>query len=163
MSKSSHFTGQPVYSQVLKLLDKAEIRRISRSTGSSERYVKRLDGYTHLVIMLFGVLKHFDSLRELEIGMKAETNKLNHLGIDYLVRRSTLGEANQRRSQEFFCKVYASLLKRYSPFLADSRARGEEKQWEKALYMMDSTTITLLTISSREWAGIPKAGRRKEK
>lgn len=25
MSKSSHFTGQPVYSQVLKLLDKAEI------------------------------------------------------------------------------------------------------------------------------------------
>lgn len=44
MSKSSHFTGQPVYSQVLKLLDKAEIRRISRSTGSSERYVKRLDG-----------------------------------------------------------------------------------------------------------------------
>lgn len=74
MSKSSHFTGQPVYSQVLKLLDKAEIRCISRSTGSSERYVKRLDGYTHLVIMLFGVLKHFDSLRELEIGMKAETN-----------------------------------------------------------------------------------------
>jgi len=46
MSKSSHFTGQPVYSQVLKLLDKAEIRRISRSTGSSERYVKRLDGST---------------------------------------------------------------------------------------------------------------------
>jgi hypothetical protein len=30
-----------------------------------ERYVKSLDGYTHLVIMLFGVLKHFDSLREL--------------------------------------------------------------------------------------------------
>ncbi|EJW89486.1 transposase ISPg4, partial [gut metagenome] len=47
MSKSSHFTGQPVYSQVLKLLDKAEIRRISRLTGSSERYVKRLDGYIH--------------------------------------------------------------------------------------------------------------------
>lgn len=161
MSKSSHFTGQPVYSQVLKLLDKAEIRRISRSTGSSERYVKRLDGYTHLVIMLFGVLKHFDSLRELEIGMKAETNKLNHLGIDYLVRRSTLGEANQRRSQEFFCKVYASLLKRYSPFLADSRARGEEKQWEKALYMMDSTTITLFDNILKGVGRHPKSGKKK--
>ena len=78
MSKSSHFTSQPVYSQVLKLLDKAENLRISRSTGSSKRYVKRLDGYTHLAVMLFGVLKHFDSLREPEIGMKAETNKLNH-------------------------------------------------------------------------------------
>ena len=29
--------------------------------------------------MLFGVLKHFDSLRELEIGMKAEAHKLQHL------------------------------------------------------------------------------------
>jgi len=61
-----------------------------------ERYVKSLDGYTHLVVMLFGVFKHFDFLRELEIGMLAEANKLQHLGIDYMVRRSTLAEANKR-------------------------------------------------------------------
>lgn len=30
-----------------------------------EHCVKSLDGYTHLVIMLFGVLKHIESLREL--------------------------------------------------------------------------------------------------
>ncbi len=53
MSKSTYFTGQPVYSQVVKL--------------PGERYVKRLTGWKHLIIMLFGVLKHFDSLRELEI------------------------------------------------------------------------------------------------
>jgi len=47
--------------------------------------------------MLFGILKHFDSLREVEIGMKAEVNKLHHLGIDYVARRSTLAEANKRR------------------------------------------------------------------
>ena len=29
MGKDSHFTGQPVYSQVLKLLDKDKIRQIS--------------------------------------------------------------------------------------------------------------------------------------
>ena len=28
MGKDSHFTGQPVYSQVLKLLDKTKIRQI---------------------------------------------------------------------------------------------------------------------------------------
>ena len=80
MGKDSHFTGQPVYSQVLKLLDKAKIRQISHDTQGSESYVKRFGGYEHLVVMLFGVLKHFDSLRELEIGMKAETHKLSHLG-----------------------------------------------------------------------------------
>ena len=75
MGKDSHFTGQPVYSQVLKLLDKDEILQISRETNGSEAYVKRFDGYSHLIVMLFGVLKHFDSLRELEIGMKAEAHK----------------------------------------------------------------------------------------
>ena len=60
MSKNSHFTGQPVYSQVLKLLDKEEILQIlqiSRETRGSEAYVKRFDGYQHLVMMLFGILK----------------------------------------------------------------------------------------------------------
>jgi hypothetical protein len=116
MSKSTYFTGQPVYSQVINLQDKAEIVKISRETKGSEAYVKRLDGYKHLVVMLYGVLKHFDSLRELEIGMKAEAHKLQHLGLDYLVRRSTLVEANIRRPQEFFAKVYSALLERYAIF-----------------------------------------------
>ena len=113
MGKSTHFIGQPVYNQVIKLLDKQQIKQISLETPRSEAYVKRLDGWTHLVIMLFGVLKHFDSLREVEIGMKAEVNKLHHLGIDYVVRRSTLADANKRRPQEFFASVYAYLLERY--------------------------------------------------
>ena len=41
-----------------------------------EHYVKNLNGYTHLVVMLFGVFKHFDSLRKLEIGMLAEANNI---------------------------------------------------------------------------------------
>ena len=121
MSKDSHFTGQPVYSQVLKLIDKEKILLISRETKGSEAYVKRFDGYQHLVAMLFGILKHFDSLRELEIGMKAEAHKLGHLGMNYMVRRSTLAEANIRRPQEFFASVYAYLLEKYANFLADSR------------------------------------------
>ena len=48
MGKDSHFTGQPVYSQVLKLLDKDKIRQISRDTQGSESYVKRFGGYEHL-------------------------------------------------------------------------------------------------------------------
>ncbi len=161
MSKSTYFTGQPVYSQVIKLLDKAKIQQISLETLGSERYVKRLTGWNHLIIMLFGILKHFDSLRELEIGMKAETRKLSHLGLNYLVRRSTLAEANQRRPQEFFAKVYASLLERYSPFLADSRSAGNEKLWIKQLYMMDSTTITLFDNILKGVGRHPKSGKKK--
>ena len=70
--------------------------------------------------------------------------------MDYLVRRSTLAEANIRRPQEFFASVYAYLLEKYARFLADSRPpksykaqTHEPKDWEKLLYMMDPTTISL--------------------
>ena len=39
MSKSTSYTGQPVYSQVIKLLDKAQIQQISLETLGGERYV----------------------------------------------------------------------------------------------------------------------------
>ena len=64
MSKSSHFFGQPVYCQVIKLLDKAEILEISRK-NSGERYIKRFDAWTHLVTMLYAVIMRHDSLREI--------------------------------------------------------------------------------------------------
>ena len=55
MSKDSHFTGQPVYSQVLKLLDKEKILQISCETKGSEAYVKRFDGYQRLSRNLVGI------------------------------------------------------------------------------------------------------------
>ena len=47
MGKSIHFSGQPLYSQVIKLLDKSKILQTSRKYGG-EHYVKRFDGWTHL-------------------------------------------------------------------------------------------------------------------
>ena len=100
--------------------------------------------------------------------MKAEAHKLVHLGMDYLVRRSTLAEANIRRPQEFFASVYAYLLEKYATFLADNRpARSykgqthEPKDREKLLYMMDSTTKHSLTTFSKVLAGIQNQERRK--
>ena len=167
MGKVTNFSGQPVYNQLLNLLDKQKICEISQKTLKSESYVKKLDGYTHLVIMLYGILKHFDSLRELEIGMQAEAHKLHHLGIDYMVRRSTLAEANKRRPQEFFANVYSHLLSKYGQFLADSRPKrkGKDeikaKDWERLLYMMDSTTISLFDNILKGVGRHPKSGKKK--
>lgn len=168
MSKNSHFTGQPVLTQILSLLDKDKICQISRDTEGSEAYVKHFDGYKHLVVMLFSVLRHYDSLREIEVGVQAEANKLAHIGLDCLVRRCTLAEANVRRPQEFFASVYAYLLEKFSPFLADSRPPGshkgetsERKLWLRLLYMMDSTTITLFDNILKGVGRHPKSGKKK--
>jgi hypothetical protein len=141
MGKNTYFTGQPLYGQLLKLTDRQEIAKISRK-GSHDRYVKKLDGYSHFVIMLYAVLMRYDSLREIVVGMLSESNKINHLGIDYLVKRSTLAEANNRRSNEFFEQIYFSLYRKYRNDLADSRT---DKVWERLLHIMDSTTITLFS------------------
>ena len=167
MGKVTNFFFHFVYNQLLNLLDKQKICEISKKTLKSESYVKKLDGYTHLVIMLYGILKHFDSLRELEIGMQAEAHKLHHLGIDYMVRRSTLSEVNKRRPQEFFANVYSYLLSKYGQFLADSRPKrkGKDeikaKDWERLLYMMDSTTISLFDNILKGVGRHPKSGKKK--
>jgi len=100
--------------------------------------------------------------------MEPEAHKLQHLGIDHLPRRSTLAEANKRRPQEFFAKVYAATLKKYAKFLADSRPpksykgrTNEPKDWEKLLYMMDSTTITLFDNILKGVGRHPKSGKKK--
>ena len=80
MGKSTHFFGQPIYGQLIKLLEKSKILQMSRKHGG-ERYVKSFDGFTHLLTMLYAVIMRFDSLREIETSMTAEVRKLHHIGI----------------------------------------------------------------------------------
>ena len=87
MGKSTHFFGQPIYGQLIKLLDKDKILQTSRDLGG-ERYVKSFDGFTHLLTMLYAVIMRFDSLREIETSMTAEVRKLRHIGIDTVPKRS---------------------------------------------------------------------------
>ena len=47
MGKSNHFSGQPLYSQVINLLNKSKILRFSRENGG-ERYTKRFNCWIHL-------------------------------------------------------------------------------------------------------------------
>lgn len=157
MGKNTNFTGQPLYAQLLKLTNKGKILELAK-IGNHNRYVKKFDAYTHFVIMLFAVLKHYDSIRELVVGLLAESNKLSHLGIGYMLKRSTFSEANNRRSSRFFATIYTSLYLQYKSILADS---STVKEWEKRLFAMDSTTITLFSNILKGAGRNPKHGKKK--
>ena len=161
MGKSTHFIGQPMYNQVLKLLDKSKILRISREKGG-ERYTKRFDGWTHLVVMLYAVIKRFDSLREITTSLLADTNKLAHIGILFKISRSTLADANMRRPHAIFEAIYRDLYARYRhELMSDSRSRKHPK-WMDRLQIIDSTTISL--FSNLIFKGVgrhPKTGKKK--
>ena len=161
MSKSTHFIGQPLYSQVINLLDKAKILQISQKNGG-EHYTKRFTVWVHLIVMLYAVIKRFDSLREITTSLLADTNKLAHIGITFKIGRSTLADANKRRSESIFEAIYRDLYARYKgELISDSRSRKQPK-WMERLQIIDSTTITL--FSNLIFKGVgrhPKTGKKK--
>ena len=161
MGKSTHFFGQPIYGQLIKLLEKSKILQMSRKHGG-ERYVKSFDGFTHLLTMLYAVIMRFDSLREIETSMTAEVRKLHHIGIESVPKRSTLSDANARRSEKFFEGVYRDLYETNKSKLTSDSRRGGTEEWLKRLRIIDSTTISL--FSNLIFKGVgrhPKTGRKK--
>ena len=157
MGKDSTNSGIPVFGEIVKLLLKQEINTIAEEL-QSDRYTKRLDSYQHLVIMLYAVLGQFNSLRELELGFLSSATRMNHFGLDYMVRRSTLSDANSRRTPEFFEKVYYKLYDHYKGCLADSRP---VKGTKKPLFIIDSTTISLFSQVFRGVGRNPINGQKK--
>lgn len=161
MGKSTHFFGQPIYGQLIKLLEKSKILQMSRNYGG-ERYVKSFDGFTHLLTMLYAVIMRFDSLREIETSMIAEVRKLHHIGIKSVPKRSTLSDANARRSEKFFEGVYRDLYETNKSKLTSDSRRGGTEEWLRRLRIIDSTTISL--FSNLIFKGVgrhPKTGRKK--
>ena len=55
---------------------------------------------------MFVTLNGYQSIRETIIGLLANAHKLGHLGLNYVVRRSTLSDANKRRPSEVFGQIY---------------------------------------------------------
>jgi hypothetical protein len=157
MGKNTKFSGQPIFNQLITFIDKPEIRRIAKH-HSAERYVKKFSTYNHVIVMLFVALEGYHSIREVILGLLANSHKLSHLGLSYLVRRSTFSEANQRRSSKVFGDIYMSVYRSHVSDLADSRLSDADL---KRLYIMDSTTISLFKDILKGVGRNPKEGRKK--
>lgn len=150
-----------MYGQLISLLDKSKILKISREKGG-ERYVKHFDAWQHLVIMLYAVIKRFDSLREITDSMFPEARKFSHLGISMMPRRSTLSDANARRPEGIFEETYKDLYATYKGELSSDSRKHQTPKWLDRLQIIDSTTVTL--FSNLIFKGVgrhPKTGRKK--
>lgn len=124
--------------------------------------MKHFNAWQHMAIMLYAVIKRFDSLREITDSMFPEARKLSHLGINMMPRRSTLSDANARRSESIFEATYRDLYATYKDELSSDSRKHKTPQWMERLQIIDSTTITL--FSNLLFKGIgrnPKSGKKK--
>lgn len=153
MSKDIFFTGQPIFNQLLHLIPKHIIRGAA-STHKSDHYYKRFKTNEHLITMLYATFHGCKSLREVVTGMMACSTRINHLGINYMPRKSTLAEANANRTEKVFNDLYHRL---YTHFYPDSRLLTKI---EKRLFIFDSTTISLFSDVMKGSGQIP-VGKKK--
>ena len=161
MNKGTHFIGQPVYGQVTDLLDRQKILRISREKGG-ERYVKHFDAWRHLVVMLYAVVKRFDSLREITDPMFPGARKLSHPGIGLMPRRSTLADTNARRPESIFEAICRGLYATFRHGLSSDSRKHQNPKWLERLRIIDSATTSLFSDLLFKGVGRhPKTGKKK--
>jgi hypothetical protein len=108
--------------------------------------------------MLYSTLHQCGSLREVITGMQVSASRLKHLGISFTPRRSTLSDANERRTALFFEDLYHQLYKRYYGGLPDS-LKG--KRLLDKLFIIDSTTVSLFSTVMKSTGDYGYNGRKK--
>lgn len=143
MDKSTEikFVGQPIFKQVIGLIDAISIKSIINK-HNADYYYKAFKAKTQLVTMLFGIISRCDSMTEICEGLRAMGGKLNHLGLDKAPAKSTACDGLRNRDNKFFEDVYFSLVRHYRSFLSDSRTFGLTF---KEVLLIDSTTIRLFS------------------
>jgi hypothetical protein len=108
----------------------------------SDKHVRTLSTKTQFIAMAYGQLSGTDGLRETVTQFNSHGPKLYHVGAKP-VARSTLAEANQKRSATLFEDLFKDLVA-----LAHRRLR---QNLEDATYLIDSTSLKLNERSAK-WA-----------
>lgn len=157
MDKSSNFFGQPIFSQMVGLLNKQQITTRSKA-HKSDHYCKRFSTFQHLITMIYGVTSGCNSLRELCGGIVSYGNKITHCKFDYAPKRSTISDANKRRDCIVFEDIYYDLVNQYLPDLSDSH---KQLIIGKKVFAIDSTTIALFQPIFECVGRNPNNGKRK--
>jgi hypothetical protein len=157
MNNSTNFSGNSVFGQLISLIPKHQVQR-AVNKYHSDKFTKRFSTWEHLVSMLFATASNTTSLRDVTNGFLGLEGKLQHLNLKRPPKRSTISDANKRRSYQVFEKIYYDLLTQYQPILSDSRFKNE---FGKELSIIDSTTIFLFKDILKCLGRKPESGKRK--
>ena len=111
------YSGKLVFAQVLDHLPMHTFRRaVSRYGGN--RYVKSFPCHNQFLCMAFAQLTYRESLRDIEVCLRAQRQKLYHLGIRSPVSRNTLANANKQRDWRIYAEVAQALIRIARPMYA---------------------------------------------
>ena len=109
---------------------------------NADKYAKKFSHWQHLIAMLYGQLSGASSLRTLAIGFNSHQSHHHHLGAAS-IQRTTIADANTRRSDVVFAETAAWLMK-----LVSRKTRSDSSE---LMYLLDSTSLTLKGREFDRW------------
>ncbi len=136
--------GKTVFAQVIDFLPKRQFRRcVERYKGNLR--VRSFTCFDQFLCMAFAQLTYRESLRDIECCLRAMQDKLYHAGIRGNISRSTLADANEKRSWLIYRDFAHTLIHHARQLYA-----GEDfgVQLDQTVYALDATIIDLcLSVS----------------
>ena len=145
--------GKTLFAQIMEFVPWTSFGRIVDRYGGNSG-VRRLSCAEQFRVMAFAQLTWRESLRDIEVTLGANANKLYAMGLRNTVRRSTLADANESRDWRIWADVAALLIKRARKLYSDTDLVGLDLK--NAVYALDATTIDLC-LRLFDWAPFRKA------
>jgi hypothetical protein len=148
--------GAYLFSQVISLLSPTSFKTcVKRYNGDYK--TKHFTCWRQFLCMVFGQLTHRESLSDTILCLKANSNKLYHIGIGDSVSKSTLSTANENRDSRIYSDFAWILIREAQQlYIGDP---DSDIQVNNPVFAIDATTIDLC-LSIFNWANFrsTKAG-----
>ena len=140
--------GKLVFSQLTALLPKTTFQRcVDRYAGN--RKVKDFSCFDQFLVMMFAQLTYRESLRDIELNLRAHVSRLYHMGLRCnTVSRNTLSNANATRPWQIYADFAQHLIGIARPLYADESLAVD---LDATVYAFDASTIDLC-LSMYPWA-----------
>ncbi len=141
------YTDSLIFSQVMDHLPTHKFRRcVQRYRGNHK--IKTFSCLDQFRCMAFAQLTYRESLRDIEACLRAQQNKLYHMGIRGGVSRNTLANANKTRDWRIYADFAQTLIHIARKLYIDDEFGVE---LYNTVYALDATTIDLC-LSVFPWA-----------
>lgn len=125
-----------VFAQLLKLIPRHEFEGLAKKHHEG-RKLRKTSRWGQLTAMMFGQLAGRMSLRDIEANMKAQQNKLYHLGTK-VTPRSSLARLNEVQPYKLYESLFSTLYAR-----CQSSAPRHGFRFKNKLYSLDASLIDL--------------------
>ena len=139
--------GKTVFAQLMDFIPAHEFRRCVNRYGGNYK-VSTFTCWDQFLCLAFAQLTGRESLREIEICLRALGPRLYHSGVRGHVSRSTLADANEARDFRIYADLAQVLIATARSLYADE---SFAVQLQQTVYALDCTTLDLC-LSLFPWA-----------